>query len=190
MNKIKQATILLLLMVFHLSCLASPAVENSAVDIKNLFCGYDLGKEIKKSIVSQKTIQNGNNYSINIKIKYRHNKKETTALLILSCPVSIDSIQPIAFQEPRDMVALEDAGGRYFRHIAWERKIEGINWQGLIAYSDYIFGDGEKSLTYDYYICPRKSYCFEFKIESSLKLSLHERENILQSLKKMEYKIN
>jgi hypothetical protein len=65
----------------------------------------------------------------------------------------------------------EDSGGRYFRHVKWERRIEAANWQGAVAYSDFTFGDGQKTRTSFYLVCEAKLQipCFELTLQPGQK---------------------
>jgi hypothetical protein len=43
------------------------------------------------------------------------------------------------------IIGEEDAGGRYFRNVAFERVVLGANWKGTLAYVDGMFGDGHRT---------------------------------------------
>jgi hypothetical protein len=61
----------------------------------------------------------------------------------------------------------EDSGGRYFRNVKWERRIEAANWQGTVAYADFTFGDRQKTKTSFYLVCEAKLQipCFELTLQ-------------------------
>jgi len=68
----------------------------------------------------------------------------------------------------RGEIANEDSGGRYSRHVVWERRYSGSNWSGTIAYVDSIFGDGSRLRIPAYILtCPKDVglTCFSLEFE-------------------------
>ncbi|MBY4766743.1 hypothetical protein [Burkholderia ambifaria] len=68
----------------------------------------------------------------------------------------------------RGEIANEDSGGRYSRHVVWERRCSGSNWSGTIAYVDSIFGDGSRLRIPAYILtCPKDIglTCFSLEFE-------------------------
>lgn len=151
-------------------------------------CNYYFDDGIIKSIVSQDvgilSFEKKQYKVFKFRMKIKLEKKLTEAKLETTCPsASTDS----PAKTPRQIIKEEDAGGRYFRHIAWEREISGKNWAGLVAYSDYLFGDSEKSTTYDYLICSKNSQCFSYSINKKPRLTAKERDAALDIFKSINY---
>lgn len=151
-------------------------------------CPILLGDEIEKSLVSHEIITLGTEdkkYTLfNLKIKIKINKKTSYAEIKIGC-YSDNKARPS--KDPKEELKQEDSGGRYYHNIAWQRKIHGNNWEGLIAFSDYLFGDGRKIPTYNYNICPAKLPCFSYEIETRPSLTPKERDSAIEIIKKIRY---
>lgn len=182
------------LCVIHLSCIAkdSEQKEETAIDALEVHCGYDLGEETINSITSSKVKKENFNSTkfthLEFKMALKLGKKKTNASIRFNCITEGDFSSEPPFLTPTQLIRQEDAGGRYFRHIAWQKKITGNNWDGLIAYSDYFFGDAQKSKTYYYLICRTASKCFDFEIDPTIKLTQREQENALDLIRRISYK--
>lgn len=151
-------------------------------------CKYFFGDKIKNLITFQKVdkfiFNDIDHQSFEFHLKIKLNKKITEAKLEFTCP---SKIVELPTKMPEQIIKEEDAGGRYFRHVAWQREIHGNNWQGIIAYSDYLFGDSEKIPTYDYLVCQKYSQCFSYSINTDPKLNAHEIESALGLLKTIKF---
>lgn len=90
---------------------------------------------------------------------------------------------------PREIIREQDSGGRYFRHVAWEKKIGGSNWPANVAFSDYLFGDGKKSYTNFYLICHAELAvpCFEFSDEKTTRPSRKASLQILNFIREISF---
>lgn len=163
----------------------------TAVDRLKIECGYDLGEQMVGSIISGEVKEgdfNSEKYiNFNFQIDLKLLQKKTTGSISFNCILNEPSAKYENSLTPAQLIQQEDAGGRYFRNIAWQRKISGRNWSGLIAYSDYLFGDGQKSLTYNYLICPAALQCFSFEIDPKIKLTSKERGVALSLIKKISF---
>lgn len=185
----KSVLIFWMLVAFHLSCNAKDAEfkKSIAADRLKIECGYDLGEKITKGILSEQikeSVFDSRKYvSFDFRIQLTLLQKDVAASIVFNC---VDETAAAPNQEnstPVQLMQQQDAGGRYFRHIAWQRKISGRNWSGLIAYSDYLFGDGQKSSTYTYLICRAALQCFSFEIDPRVRLTAKEREAALDLIK-------
>ncbi|MBS77811.1 MAG: hypothetical protein CMO32_19070 [Variovorax sp.] len=63
---------------------------------------------------------------------------------------------------------MEDAGGRYFRHVAWQRRINGPRWTGQWAFIDSLQGDGARSAINAYLMCftSRSNICIHMELQN------------------------
>lgn len=106
-------------------------------------------------------------------------EKEKTKLAMVAAPlVSL-----------RGLIASEDSGGRYFRHVAWEREIKGGNWRGDIVYLDYVFGDGQRSNLQEFIIrrADPSEQIFHLHIDSDRKLNRKERQAVFDLIRDFNY---
>jgi hypothetical protein len=74
----------------------------------------------------------------------------------------------------------EDSGGRYCRHVVWQREYEGVGWVGTIAYVDSLYGDGTRQDIPEFIlVCPAISglTCFTLEIRTG-RLKEKESEEI------------
>lgn len=189
----KSVSIVWMVLALHLSCNAKATdfSRPTAADRLKIECGYDLGEEITREIISEEikegVFDSAKYVNFDFRINLRILQKEVAAKIVFNC---IDEGSPVSYKKsltPVQLMRQEDAGGRYFRHVAWQRKIHGRNWSGLIAYSDYLFGDGQKTPTYTYLICRAQSLCFNFEIDPRDKLTSREREAVLDLIKGISY---
>jgi hypothetical protein len=74
---------------------------------------------------------------------------------------------PLEPTSPRELLAEEDAGGRYFRHVAWQKQISGSRWTGQLAFIDYLQGDGARSAVNAYLMCftSRSNICIHMEVQ-------------------------
>lgn len=94
------------------------------------------------------------------------NDKRYGAKLLFECARGPLETLP---KSPGAQIDEENSGGRYFRHVAWERDYDGASWKGKLAYVDYIFGDGQQNKVHQYLICRAPDYRACFNIEISLR---------------------
>ena len=157
------------------------AIENE----KNIICGYSIRGKALNNI---KNIESTTNNGIQI------NKISTTLLvdnknILARINISCYNPTPHTTEEPTSAkleIEKEDAGGRYYRIINWEKEIHGSNWQGTMTYVNSIFGDGHRSAVPDQFLaCPKASNnpCFYVNIGPSTPLSKRESMQIKNLIK-------
>lgn len=189
----KSVSILWMVLALHLPCNAKATDFSSptAADRLKIECGYDLGEEITREIISEEikegVFDSAKYVNFDFRINLRILQKEVAANIVFNCIGEGSRAPSKKSLTPIQLMRQEDAGGRYFRHVAWQRKIHGRNWSGLIAYSDYLFGDGQKTPTYTYLICRAQSQCFNFEIDPRDRLTSREREAVLDLIKDISY---
>ncbi|MCT8174973.1 hypothetical protein [Variovorax sp. CY25R-8] len=87
----------------------------------------------------------------------------------LSCALDAPATAlPLEPTSPRELLAMEDAGGRYFRHVAWQRRINGPRWTGQWALIDSLQGDGARSAINAYLMCftSRSNICIHMELQN------------------------
>jgi hypothetical protein len=91
---------------------------------------------------------------------------------------------------PKRILQDEDAGGRYFRHVKWERKFVATHWQGVVVYSDYSFGDGQKTITAYYLACQTELRlpCIEFVMTPDAKKDSLQHRRVLDFLAQVSWR--
>lgn len=129
--------------------------------------GFD-GKIVEKmkntGIVESKI--NGRDYfSAEFTLKIREAKKEAQARVGVHCSAQGNTPKiKKSPATPQEQIEQEDSGGRYYRHVAWQRNTFGINWKGQIAHVDALHGDGEVLSMNFYLVC--------LKVEGNLCLQI------------------
>jgi len=134
-------------------------------------CGYALDPVLQANVTAFQSDVKNNIFSIRFSLNMRPGKRLVAADLTFGCFVPGSSMvhDAGAGTTASEEIALEDAGGRYARHVAWERSYEGVNWGGTIAYADAIAGDGQRQPIPGYFlVCPSpdrpNSACFSLEV--------------------------
>lgn len=85
---------------------------------------------------------------------------------------------------PRALIAEEDAGGRYGRHVAWQKTVKAVNWSPQVAYVDYTLGDGQRLEGNDFLVCDSEVArpCFALSITQPQKLTARDLAEILSMI--------
>jgi hypothetical protein len=128
-------------------------------------CGYEFGGRLQVlDVVSTDNTFAGRSFrTYTVQVRVPGKGKNEAIRLQLSCPVGEEVSSGISerISKPSVQIAAEDAGGRYFRHVAWEGSIKGANWEGVAAHIDYLFGDGVRSPQTQYLVCqaPENNRC-------------------------------
>ncbi|WP_131199146.1 hypothetical protein [Phytopseudomonas dryadis] len=108
-----------------------------------------------------------------------------TATLILNCQVSGQALSSESTHtpSPAELIAEEDAGGRYARHVAWQKTLAGAH----VAYIDYVLGDGQRVATNDFITCSREAMipCAELSVVAPEILGNAEMSSVLSILEKL-----
>lgn len=132
-------------------------------------CRLRFGDEIIEKIENAGIVESridGRDYiSAEFTLKIREARKEAQARVDVYCSAqgSFPEIKK-SLATPREQIEQEDSGGRYYRHIAWQRNTAGINWKGQIAHVDALHGDGDVLPTNFYLVC--------LKVEGNLCLQI------------------
>jgi hypothetical protein len=170
---------------------ANPRSHDSRKDIYLLasFCGY----VIDKKHFSAQVVKSSSKVRDNVILLYFHitikpERKNIYGRLFFSCFTSGSTASKQDYAQKTtaaDEIALEDSGGRYARHILWQQKYRGRGWNGTVAYTNSVYGDGRRSSISDYFmICPDKDglTCFSFEVTKE-KLNTKESNSVPQLLK-------
>ncbi|GAA0771427.1 hypothetical protein LRH25_14410 [Ideonella azotifigens] len=149
-------------------------------------CGYEV------SAIRQH-IQNGRSESVGtagLKIDYavgwQQGGKRIEGALTFNCggasALPPDPTAPVA--SPKELIAEEDAGGRYSRHVAWQKPVKAAHWSPQVAYVDYSFGDGQRTRSNDFLICDGQVAipCISLSITKPEKLSADEMASVLSKI--------
>lgn len=183
----------ILILAFALSaCSTSPSMASSivsALEISRNKCGYDL-TDLRANILDVETnYADANIFQQTYSIRWKGKTADIQASLTLDCATSKSSAPnpstPVL--TPKELIAEEDSGGRYMRHVAWQRLLEAVNWSATVAYIDYTFGDGQRAPTRDFIMCNRgiATPCITFSIVTPITLTTDDIMSALSILDKI-----
>lgn len=154
----------------------------------NETCGYTLSEELKRSITQRESQDSNGVHSETIALKMSLGSGNALGSLRFSCLISdhhpVDG-QDFNRKTAREEIELEDSGGRYARVISWGSEFVGHGWQGTIAYTNSILGDGTLLPIDDlFYVCPRtiELTCFSLEIKSKAKITESDKDEIVSIL--------
>ncbi|MBJ2157373.1 hypothetical protein [Variovorax sp. IB41] len=103
----------------------------------------EIVEKIESAGIVESKVEGRNYYSAEFTLKIREARKEVEARVNVYCSAQGNSPEtPKSSATPRDQIEQEDSGGRYYRHVAWQRNTSGINWKGQVAHIDALHGDG------------------------------------------------
>lgn len=138
-----------LALLFVSSASLAEAVDiNDAIAIASSRCGYDLS-ELRHMLISASRdiiAKEGVTITFQMKYKSKSRARKISARMSISCSErrgdSIDQVDQVP--DATSVIQNEDAGGRYFRHIASQKVLKGRNWRVSVAVVDYVLGDGQR----------------------------------------------
>ena len=167
-------------------------------------CKFSIPSESAKKIVSAATTQrSATSYQLSLTVALNPHSTTLTGRAVFACmssqPTEAQSAQGHRFEDssalrtqaksPREVIQDEDSGGRYFRHVAWEKKFPAENWPAVVAFSDYVFGDGRKSKTDFFLVCHATAPipCFSFEVNQERKLTKNDKLQIIAFIRKISF---
>jgi hypothetical protein len=175
----------------------SPSLAAEHLDLLSSHCHFALPETLRKSVLSSSRKDYASGYvQFSFLIAFTEKAPQLRGQVSFNCidqtkvaPLTITSpnitsekVKNLRPKKPSVIIREEDAGGRYFRHLAWERKLRAANWVANVAFSDYTFGDGQRSGSSFYLVCHADviDRCFEIASEDG---TSHSRSETLQVLK-------
>lgn len=71
-------------------------------------------------------------------------------------------------RSPSIIIDQDYSSGRYYYHKEWEKSINGVNWHGRVAYSNFTVGDGVRNKINLFLICGSEDLlpCFELSVST------------------------
>lgn len=162
-------------------------------DLLKEHCGYSLGDNLENGVVQRTSRIDQGIYSEEIEIDVPLGEDFTRGRLRFSCLAKPEGTAPIlAFGEKTatEEIEAEDAGGRYARVISWQSEFFSQDWEGTIAHTNSILGDGALLPTADlFYICPRvvRASCFSLEIDSRHKVTEIDRGKVISMISSVSY---
>jgi hypothetical protein len=125
----------------------------------------EIVKKMENAGIVASKIDGRDYYSAEFTLKISEEEKELEARVDIYCSAQGGFPETLKSPEtPRDQIEQEDSGGRYYRHVAWQRNTSGINWKGQIAHVDALHGDGT--------VLPANFYLVCLKVEGNLCLQI------------------
>lgn len=156
-------------------------------------CGYSLDNKLESMIVQRKSRIDQGIYSEEIEVDFPLEGGFTRGRLRFSCLAKHEGVAPILASGEKtaaEEIEFEDAGGRYARVISWQSEFFGQDWDGTIAHTNSILGDGAPLPTADlFYVCPRvvRASCFSLEIDSRHKVTDIDRDKIVSMISSVSY---
>lgn len=166
--------------LFFLCCLSLTAKGeqfdiSNALELSKSLCGYELNQlQPALSILSIKRFP-PDGVQLIFDVNLVEKSKALTAQMTISCvgPTN-NSIQTSdSVPDAQAVIQEEDAGGRYFRHVASQTLINGQNWRASVAAIDYLLADGQRVDKNEIVACNADviSPCIFFSISKPKRLS-------------------
>lgn len=141
-----------------ITCLASlgeTPSKTSNITAARTACGYDLA-QIQDSVIDSKinSLEDGR-FQQTFMLGWASGKKHFHGVLTLDCTSNGKPTAGLSapILTPEEIIIEEDSGGRYARHVAWQKSINANNWTAKIAYVDHVIGDGQRIKLNDFLIC-------------------------------------
>lgn len=136
---------LLLSSLSHIAAAERVSISNALATAKTR-CGYDL-TELKPRLTAA-SVESFSTSGIKVIFHWRSKSPTqfTSAQLSISCadPLNNTTSQGGQVPDAQAVIQEEDAGGRYFRHVASQKLIKGRNWRANVAVIDYMLGDAQQ----------------------------------------------
>ena len=142
-----------------------------AISLLRELCGYSLDNSMLNKVKSSKSRFESDVFHADFYLELTPAGRRLMASLSFACVVKQKDMNGSGERVPltaRGEIANEDSGGRYSRHVVWERRYSGSNWSGTLAYVDSIFGDGSRLRIPAYILtCPKDIglTCFSLEFE-------------------------
>lgn len=173
----------LILFIFCLSVTTnSYAIDVEVEKIFSVYCGFQFSADLTGKIISMPSDSDASNDKVKqLNFGFSDPLRGVIAKLYFTCDNKFR--QSGAGRRPSMLIREEDAGGRYFRHVKWEKKYVAKNWEGRVAYIDYVYGDGVKTVLQQYVFCQYDRYgCFMMDVDLDKKTPKKIRDRIYLNL--------
>jgi hypothetical protein len=160
-------------------------------------CKYDISenKDVRYSSISADGTS-GASRKYTAKFELRVRGKALSGSMTFICPTQASSPGGAATTEakggsekpaiepaltPKALIEGEDAGGRYARTVAWQRRLPSTRWTADVAYVNSLFGDGQRSPMNYFLVCDRAIArpCVEVEMDQQVALSKAQQEVVL-----------
>ena len=133
-------------------CCLSHVAAAEAIDINDGLattsarCGYDLTGLSPTLTAASVEPFSPSGIKVIFQLKLNSQTQRISAQLSVSCAGSLDAFARDGKSVPdaRAVIQDEDAGGRYFRHVASQKLVKGRNWRANVAVVDYVLGDAQQ----------------------------------------------
>jgi hypothetical protein len=138
-------------------------------------CGYDLAELRPMLIAASIDRLPHSGIKINFHLKSKYQTQAIYAQLSISCadPSNNAAHQSEDIPDAQAIIRDEDAGGRYFRHVASQKLVKGRNWRATVAVVDYVLGDAQQIRKNEILACNSDmvSPCISLRVSKPQRLS-------------------
>jgi hypothetical protein len=85
---------------------------------------------------------------------------------------------------PKALIESEDAGGRYARIVAWQRRLPSKLWSADVAYVTSVMGDGHREPVNQFLVCGKAvaKPCITAELDQRTTLTSSQQEGVLKLL--------
>jgi hypothetical protein len=85
---------------------------------------------------------------------------------------------------PKALIESEDAGGRYARIVAWQRRLPSKQWSADVAYVTSVMGDGHREPVNQFLVCDKAvaKPCITAELDQRTTLTSSQQEGVLKLL--------
>lgn len=138
-------------------------------------CGYDLTELKPVLIAANVESSSSSGMAITFRLRSKSQAQSIAAQLSINCsssPINTEG-QADVVPDARAVIQEEDAGGRYFRHVASQRLVQSRNWRANVAVVDYVEGDAQRVRSNDVLACNADALapCISLQVDKPLRLS-------------------
>jgi hypothetical protein len=167
---------------------ANPADATAGTDTAAR-CGYDLTK--LAPVIATATFQkfSSSGLKISLVVKLKNAKRVIGSELTVSCLDGPSDSNPAdeEISDAQTVIQEEDAGGRYFRHVASQRMVKGANWRATVATVDYVLGDSQKVSVNEFLACDADALrpCISVRIDKPSHLSRSDLQAVYDMIGKI-----
>lgn len=138
-------------------------------------CGYDL-TDLKSSVTAANVEAfSPSGVKVSFRLELKRRKQLMSARLSISCadPLNNAASQGGNVPDAQAVIQEEDAGGRYFRHVASQKLIKGRNWLVNVAVIDYVLGDAQPIKENELLACNAEvlAPCISLRVDKPRRLS-------------------
>jgi hypothetical protein len=194
-------TLVLLATVIQAAPVSSVAENRSSQAIEAIRndCHVDVGpSETFRVLDVVEVDSNGKNRTLKVRFRATVRGKALNGDMTFVCPMTdeaqgrgtpdrrpaSESGGPEGPLSPKALIESEDAGGRYVRIVAWQRRLPSKLWSADVAYVTSVMGDGRREPVNQFLVCDKAiaKPCILAELDQRAMLTSSQQEGVLKLL--------